>query len=157
MFRLRNDGKRFANWRTLIKKVYSPHMATSNSTPVSSRISNICSPTDNFPLPTSSTIPAGPTSPQRRRIKYPPFDGIETDIDCSTEMGHGLHLEVRKIYNLLQEKDDTIKFIEIAKINAESNMYNSAKKLKVKEESEGNLGIPSGQRRDFIKWFHSYE
>jgi hypothetical protein len=66
-------------------------------------------------------------------------------------MGHGLHLEVRKIYNLLQEKDDTIKFIEIAKINAESNMYNSAKKLKVKEESEGNLGIPSGQRRDFIK------
>lgn len=157
MFRLLNDGKRFANWTTLTKKVYPPHMATSNSTPVSSRISSICSPTDNFPLLTSSTIPAGPTSAQRRRIKSPPSDGIHTDIDCSTEMGQGLLLEVRKIHNLLQEKNDAIKFIEIAKVNAESNMYNSAKKLKVKEEAEGNLEIPSGQRRDFIKWSYSYD
>jgi hypothetical protein len=27
----------------------------------------------------------------------------------------------------------------------------------VKEESEGNLEIPSGQRRDFIKWSYSYD
>jgi hypothetical protein len=27
----------------------------------------------------------------------------------------------------------------------------------VKEEAEGNLEIPSGQRRDFIKWSYSYD
>lgn len=120
-------------------------MTSSNSTPVWSRISSICSPTDNFPLPTSCAIPARPSSPQRRRIKSPPPDDIHTDIDFATDIGQGLLLEVRKMHSLLQERNETIKVLEIAKVNGEISMWNLEKKLKAKEDVEGMREKNSGK------------
>jgi hypothetical protein len=121
----------------LSQKVYPQRMTCSSSTPVSGRISSICSPTDSFPLP--SAIPARPSSPQRRRIKSPTSDDIRTDIDFATEIGQGLLLEVRKMHSIIQEKNETIKSLEFGRVNDETTISTLEKRLKVKEDSEGTL------------------
>lgn len=120
-------------------KAFPPRMTCSNSTPVSGRITSICSPTDNFPLPTSYAIPASPSSPQRRRIKSPTPDDIHTDIDFATEIGQGLLLEVRKMHNMVQEKNETIKALDFAKANDETRISTLEKRLKMKEDAEGTI------------------
>ncbi|KAG2184104.1 hypothetical protein INT44_009119 [Umbelopsis vinacea] len=120
-------------------KAYPPRMTCSNSTPVSGRITSICSPTDNFPLPTSCAIPASPSSPHRRRIKSPTPDDIHTDIDFATEIGQGLLLEVRKMHNMVQEKNETIKALDFAKTNDEVRISTLENRLKMKEDAEERL------------------
>lgn len=111
-------------------------MASSQSTAAQNRISGMCAPADHIVLPPT---PSASSSPPRRRMKSLVQDDIHTDIDFATEIGQGLLLEVRKMHNILQEKEETIKFLEINKANAENVSVNLSKKLKARDDLEGTL------------------
>ncbi|KAG2175623.1 hypothetical protein INT43_001270 [Umbelopsis isabellina] len=98
--------------------------------------SGMCAPADHIVLPPT---PSASSSPPRRRMKSLVQDDIHTDIDFATEIGQGLLLEVRKMHNILQEKEETIKILEINKANAENISVNLSRKLKAKDDSEDRL------------------
>jgi hypothetical protein len=49
------------------------------------------------------------------------------------------------MHGLLQERNETIKVLEIAKVNGEISMWNLEKKLKAKEDVEGMREKSSGK------------
>lgn len=87
----------------------------------------------------SPLLPPPPTnsSPTTKRSKAPNGNRRNTDIEFATEIGQGLLIEVRKLQVALQEKEEMIKSLELAKADKERNHETTQRHLKQREEIEG--------------------
>lgn len=86
-------------------------------------------------------LPPAPTnsSPSKQRTKVANGNRRNPDIEFATEIGQGLLIEVRKLQVNLQEKDETIKQLELALADKERNQEASQRHLKQREEVEERL------------------
>ncbi|EPB89506.1 hypothetical protein HMPREF1544_03589 [Mucor circinelloides 1006PhL] len=86
-------------------------------------------------------LPPAPTnsSPSKQRTKVANGNRRNPDIEFATEIGQGLLIEVRKLQVNIQEKDETIKQLELALADKERNQETSERHLKQREEVEERL------------------
>ncbi|CAO3648442.1 unnamed protein product [Mucor fragilis] len=86
-------------------------------------------------------LPPAPTnsSPSKQRTKVANGNRRNPDIEFATEIGQGLLIEVRKLQVSIQEKDETIKQLELALADKERNQESSQRHLKQREEVEERL------------------
>ena len=86
-------------------------------------------------------LPPAPTnsSPSKQRTKVANGNRRNPDIEFATEIGQGLLIEVRKLQVNIQEKDETIKQLELALADKERNQESSQRHLKQREEVEGKF------------------
>ncbi|KAK4511169.1 uncharacterized protein ATC70_012382 [Mucor velutinosus] len=86
-------------------------------------------------------LPPAPTnsSPSKQRTKVANGNRRNPDIEFATEIGQGLLIEVRKLQVNIQEKDETIKQLELALADKERNQEASLRHLKQREEVEERL------------------
>ncbi|KAL9559682.1 hypothetical protein MBANPS3_000305 [Mucor bainieri] len=86
-------------------------------------------------------LPPAPTnsSPSKHRTKAANGNRRNPDIEFATEIGQGLLIEVRKLQVNIQEKDETIKQLEMALADKERNQETSQRHLKQREEVEERL------------------
>ncbi|KAL7321735.1 hypothetical protein PS15m_001473 [Mucor circinelloides] len=86
-------------------------------------------------------LPPAPTnsSPSKQRTKVTNGNRRNPDIEFATEIGQGLLIEVRKLQVNIQEKDETIKQLELALADKERNQEASERHLKQREEVEERL------------------
>ncbi|KAI7906831.1 uncharacterized protein BX663DRAFT_426937, partial [Cokeromyces recurvatus] len=61
------------------------------------------------------------------------------DIEFATEIGQGLLFEVRKLQNILQDKDEIIKQLELSQADSERASEIVQRQLKQKEENDEKL------------------
>lgn len=89
-------------------------------------------------------LPPAPTnsSPSKQRTKVANGNRRNPDIEFATEIGQGLLIEVRKLQVNIQEKDETIKQLELALADKERNQESSQRHLKQREEVEGRTNYP---------------
>lgn len=85
--------------------------------------------------------PPNHTSSSKQRSKYTNGSKRNPDIEFATEIGQGLLVEVRKLQNLIQEKDETIKYLETFRTENERHHETSQRYLRQREEVEGKLRI----------------
>ncbi|EIE85581.1 hypothetical protein RO3G_10291 [Rhizopus delemar RA 99-880] len=91
---------------------------------------------------TSPLLPPPPpnhTSSSKQRSKYTNGSKRNPDIEFATEIGQGLLVEVRKLQNLIQEKDETIKHLEAFRTENERHHETSQRYLRQREEVEERL------------------
>jgi hypothetical protein len=91
----------------------------------------------------SPLLPPPPTnsSPTKQRSKALNGNKRSPDIEFATEIGQGLLIEVRKLQIILQEKEETIKQLELAKTDNERSQETSQRHLRQREEAEGWLSL----------------
>lgn len=89
----------------------------------------------------SPLLPPPPTnsSPTKQRNKTSNGNRRNPDIEFATEIGQGLLIEVRKLQTALQEKDEIIKQLELAKADNERNQETAQRHLKQRDEIEERL------------------
>ncbi|KAF1800007.1 hypothetical protein FB192DRAFT_1286028 [Mucor lusitanicus] len=75
----------------------------------------------------------------KQRTKVANGNRRNPDIEFATEIGQGLLIEVRKLQVNIQEKDETIKQLELALADKERNQEASQRHLKQREEAEERL------------------
>ncbi|CEP15628.1 hypothetical protein [Parasitella parasitica] len=87
------------------------------------------------------SLPPAPTnsSPSKQRTKITNGNRRNPDIEFATEIGQGLLIEVRKLQVNIQEKDETIKQLELALAEKERNQESSQRQLRQREEIEERL------------------
>ncbi|KAG0837047.1 hypothetical protein G6F16_005756 [Rhizopus arrhizus] len=83
--------------------------------------------------------PPNHTSSSKQRSKYTNGSKRNPDIEFATEIGQGLLVEVRKLQNLIQEKDETIKYLETFRTENERHHETSQRYLRQREEVEERL------------------
>ncbi|KAG1133783.1 hypothetical protein G6F42_001119 [Rhizopus arrhizus] len=75
----------------------------------------------------------------RQRPKYPNPSKSNPDINFATEIGQGLLIEVRKLQNAIQEKEEIIKRLEASRAESERHYETSQRHLRQREEVEERL------------------
>lgn len=87
----------------------------------------------------SPLLPPPPTnsSPSKQRSKASNGNRRNPDIEFATEIGQGLLIEVRKLQTAIQEKEETIKQLELSKADNERTCESAQRQLKQREEFEG--------------------
>ncbi|KAG1141903.1 hypothetical protein G6F37_007959 [Rhizopus arrhizus] len=75
----------------------------------------------------------------RQRPKYPNPAKSNPDINFATEIGQGLLIEVRKLQNAIQEKEEIIKRLEASRAESERHYETSQRHLRQREEVEERL------------------
>ncbi|KAI8979859.1 hypothetical protein BDF20DRAFT_872100 [Mycotypha africana] len=114
---------------------------------------NKLKPSTVKPLPPPLTS-AGPTKQRSKNIKG---SGRNPDIAFATEIGQNLLVEIRRLQNLLQEKEDIIKQLEKSQDDNELSYDDAITQLRKKEKSEErlqeenwNLEIANQELRDHL-------
>ncbi|CEG63231.1 hypothetical protein RMATCC62417_00408 [Rhizopus microsporus] len=89
----------------------------------------------------SPLLPPAPThsSSSKQRAKYANGNKRNPDIEFATEIGQGLLIEVRKLQNIIQEKEEIIKQLEAARTENERHHETAQRHLKQREEIEERL------------------
>ncbi|KAI9486371.1 MAG: hypothetical protein EXX96DRAFT_516368 [Benjaminiella poitrasii] len=110
--------------------------STANSHTSSSKLK-----TSNPSVDMSPSLPPPPTnsSPTKQRTKLMNGNRRNPDIEFATEIGQGLLIEVRKLQNILQEKDEIIKQLQLSQADNERTYETIQKQLKQKEENDEKL------------------
>ncbi|KAL0096808.1 hypothetical protein J3Q64DRAFT_1856299, partial [Phycomyces blakesleeanus] len=94
-----------------------------------------------FDTDVTRLLPSAPahTSPSKQRSKTIAQGRKHADIEFATEIGQGLLNEVRKLQSALQERDETIKQLEIAKSETERDHELITKRLKQHDNAKERL------------------